>query len=157
MIGFGITYIVCGILYTIACVMDGQDVKPLWKRWAGKKLEKAANYFSPIKYVTETKYVPMPLPTPFERCNYDHLTFDAVKVQSQAMISEGDFMMALRHMPYQKKDIANILIKDNKSKCLNAIFRKIAAEEIVNFEIDTVTAQPNIIVRAWMYVGKKRR
>ena len=138
MIGFGITYIVCGILYTIACVMDGQDVKPLWNRWAGKKLEKAANYFSPIKYVTETKYVPMPLPTPFERCNYDHLTFDAVKVQSQAMISEGDFMMALRHMPYQKKDIANILIKDNKSKCNN--------EEIKNiFNLSISLFDSNII------------
>lgn len=21
------------ILYTIACIMDGQDVKPLWKKW----------------------------------------------------------------------------------------------------------------------------
>ena len=156
-----IIYITLGVLYTIACIMDGQDVKPLWKKWVGNKLEKAANYFFPIKYITDTKvvkeYVPLPSQTPFERCDYDHVTFDAVKVQSQAMITESDLMMASCHMPYPKKDIANILLKENKSKCLNAIFRKLAAEEVVNFEVDRETARPSIIVRAWLYVGKKRR
>lgn len=156
----GTIYIACGILYAIACVMDGQDVKPQWKKWVGKKLEKAANYFFPINYVTKTKvvkeYVPLPSPTPFERCDYDHLTFDAVKVASRAIITESDLMTAMWHMPYPKSDIANVLINENKSKCLNAIFRQIAAEDVVNFEVDRETARPNIIVRAWMYVGKKR-
>ena len=155
----GTIYIVCGILYAIACVMDGQDVKPLWKKWVGKKLEKAANYFYPIKYVTDTKvvkeYVPLPSPTPWERCDYDHITFDAVKVASLTMITGSDWMMAFMRMPYPKSDIADILIKENKSKCFNAIFRKIAEENVVNFEIDRETARPNIIVRAWLYVGKK--
>lgn len=140
--------------------MDGQDIKPLWKKWVGNKLEKAANYFFPIKYVTETKvvkeYVPLPSPTPWERSDYDHVTFDAVKVASQAMITEGDLLMAYRHMPYQKSDFMNMVINENKSECFNAIFRKIAAENVVNFEIDRETARPNIIVRAWLYVGKKK-
>lgn len=156
----GTIYIVCGIIYLIACVMDGQDVKPLWKKWVGKKLEKAANYFFPINYVTKTKvvkeYVPLPSPTPLERCDYDRLNFDAEKVASQTMITESDLMMAFIHTPHQKKDITNILIKENKSKCLNAIFRKIAEENVVNFEIDRETRRPNIIVRAWMYIGKNR-
>lgn len=160
MITIGTIYIVCGIIYTIACVMDGQDVKPLWKKWVGKKLEKAANYFFPIKYITDTKvvkeYVPLPSPTPFERCDYDHVTFDAVKVESQATIMESDLMMAFGHVPYPKSDIANILINENKRECFNAIFRKIAAENVVNFDIDRETQRPNIIVRAWMYVGRKR-
>ena len=157
---FGTLYIVCGIIYTIACITDGQDVKPLWKRWVGKNLEKASNYFFPIKYVTETKvvkeYVPVPSPTPWQRCDYDHLTFDAVKVQSNAMITESDLMMAFMHTHYQKKDVVELLINENKSKCFNAIFRKIAAEDVVNFDVDKETARPNILVRAWLYVGKKR-
>lgn len=154
----GTLYIVCGILYTIACVMDGQDVKPLWKKWVGKRLERAANYFFPIKYVTETKYkyVPLPSPTHWERCDYDHITFDAVKVASQAMITENDLMMAFMRMPYQKSDIVNILIEENKSKCFNNIFRKIAEENVVNFEVDRESNKPNILIRAYMYVGRKR-
>lgn len=156
----GTIYIACGILYAIACVMDGQDVKPLWKKWVGGKLEKAANHFFPINYVTKTKvvkeYVPMPSPTPWEHCGYDHVTFDAVKVASQTMITESDLMMAYRHMPYQKSDFMNILINENKRECFNAIFRKIAAEDVVNFEVDRETQRPNIIVRAYMYVGRKR-
>jgi hypothetical protein len=45
-----ITYITLAILYTIACVMDGPDVKPLWKRWLGSKLEAQANKLKPINY-----------------------------------------------------------------------------------------------------------
>lgn len=157
MITLGTLYIVCGIIYTIACVMDGQDVKPLWKKWVGKKLEKAANFFFPIKYVTETKFIPVPSPTPFERCDYNIQTFDAVKVQSQAMITEEDLLLDSRYMPYREKDAKAMLINQQQSKCINAIFREIAAENLVNFEIDKESAWPNVIVRAWMYVGKKRR
>ena len=80
------TYIICGVLYIIACVMDGQDVKPLWKKWVSRRLEKSANYFFPIKYVTETKYkyVPINTPSPFEHCDYNHLTFNAEKNQCNA-------------------------------------------------------------------------
>lgn len=29
----------------IACIMDGPDVKPLWKKWLGTKLANVANYY----------------------------------------------------------------------------------------------------------------
>lgn len=45
-----VIYITLGVLYTIACVMDGQDVKPLWKRWLGSKLESYADKLKPIDY-----------------------------------------------------------------------------------------------------------
>ena len=45
-----IIYITLGILYTIACVMDGPDIKPLWKRWLGSKLEAQAIKFKRIDY-----------------------------------------------------------------------------------------------------------
>lgn len=41
----GIAYIVCGFLYLIACVMDGPDVKPLWKKWMGFKFYGFAKYY----------------------------------------------------------------------------------------------------------------
>lgn len=45
-----VIYITLGVLYTIACVLDGQDVKPLWKRWLGSKLENYADKLKPINY-----------------------------------------------------------------------------------------------------------
>lgn len=38
------------VLYMIACCMDGPDLKPLWKRWLGIKLEGYANQLKPIHY-----------------------------------------------------------------------------------------------------------
>lgn len=38
------------VLYTLACIADGPDVKPKWKKWLGKKLEKMANRCYPIQY-----------------------------------------------------------------------------------------------------------
>lgn len=155
---FGTAYIICGILYTIACVMDGQDVKPLWKKWVGKKLEKASNYFFPIKYVTETKYkyVPIEPPSPFERCDYDHLTFDAQKIASEAIITESDIMSGYMRQPYRHDVFVEHLIAARKRDCLHAIFNMIAENNLVNFDVDRKSAFPNVIVRAWSYVGKKR-
>lgn len=46
----GMTLFFLFVLYTIACCMDGPDLKPLWKRWLGKKLEGYADSLNPIDY-----------------------------------------------------------------------------------------------------------
>ena len=46
----GMTLFFLFVLYTIACCMDGPDLKPLWKRWLGKKLEGYADSLCPIDY-----------------------------------------------------------------------------------------------------------
>lgn len=33
------------VMYTLACVADGPDVKPLWKRWFGEKLLNASQHY----------------------------------------------------------------------------------------------------------------
>lgn len=38
------------ILYTLACVADGPDVKPKWKEWLGKRLKVMSNALYPIQY-----------------------------------------------------------------------------------------------------------
>ena len=43
------------ILYTLACIADGQDVKPIWKRWLGGKLEQYADRLKPIDYCIHNK------------------------------------------------------------------------------------------------------
>lgn len=90
------------ILYTIACIMDGQDVKPLWKKWLGCKLEIMANELKPIRY-----------------CNYNLCGFykDAVyclpmvREQYQQLLKNISMMNALDARPkvfISEYDIKNI-------------------------------------------------
>lgn len=46
----GMTLFFLFVLYTIACCMDGPDLKPRWKCWLGKKLEGYADSLYPIDY-----------------------------------------------------------------------------------------------------------
>ena len=59
-----ITIFILFVLYTLACIADGPDVKPIWKKWLGKRLERMANKYYPIQYVQR----PMPeIDNPFMR------------------------------------------------------------------------------------------
>jgi len=40
-----VTIFILFLLYMTACIMDGPDVKPLWRRWLGGKLERWADKF----------------------------------------------------------------------------------------------------------------
>ena len=151
----GVAYTICGILYIIACVMDGQDVKPLWKKWVSRRLEKAANYFFPIKYVTETKYIPLASPTPWERDGFDYTTFDARKIQCVSKICETDIADEL--LRYGNNGInLDCMIAQRMRYCMNSIFDTIRQENFINFAVDRESAYPNILIRAWLHVGKKR-
>lgn len=151
----GIAYIACGIVYMMASIMDGQDIKPLWKKWLGKRLEKAANRFFPIEYVIDTKYIHVPSPSPFERCSYDHMTFDAQKIESNYLITEQELFELYMRMPFGNKDVVERIITERKKACIRAIFDKVS--DYVSYEVDRESHRPSIIVRAWLYVGKKRK
>lgn len=43
------------IIYTIACCMDGPDLKPKWKYWLGSKLAEYADRLKPIDYCVTGK------------------------------------------------------------------------------------------------------
>lgn len=112
----GIIYVVSGILYTIACCMDGPDLKPRWRRWLGMKLERYADNLKPIDYCIrdkckyyglatvnlpqyEKKYIEMI--AEFAKINALNSrptivmqNFDAVPVESRVMLSEGDIYEA---------------------------------------------------------------
>ena len=104
------------VLYTIACCMDGPDLKPLWKRWLGVKLEGYANQLKPIHYCQGVccGYYKLANETlPLYEKRYRQLIeeiakmnalnsrptivmqkFEAVPVESRVMLSEGDIYEA---------------------------------------------------------------
>lgn len=151
----GLIYIACGILYIIASVMDGQDVKPLWKKWVGRRLENAANYFHPIKYVVDTGYIPLPQPTPWEQCGFDNTTFDVRKIQLVSKIYETDIANELLRFGNNGINL-DCMIAQRMRYCMNSIFDTIRQENHINFAVDRESDYPNILIRAWLHVGKKK-
>ena len=78
------------LLYTLACIADGQDVKPKWKKWLGGKLEKMANKYYPIQYVQR----PMPeIDNPFMRQLIQITSADTKLIKSDIMFKTYDFMV----------------------------------------------------------------
>lgn len=78
------------VLYTLACIADGPDVKPVWKKWLGKRLEKMANRYYPIQYVQR----PMPeIDNPFVRQTIQITPAESKLLKSDIMFKTYDFMV----------------------------------------------------------------
>lgn len=112
----GIIYVVSGVIYTIACCMDGPDLKPKWKHWLGVKLEGYADSLKPIDYCVHEKCKYYELATinlpQYEKVYIELLgelarmnalnskptivmhNFDAIPVESRMVLSEGEIYEA---------------------------------------------------------------
>jgi len=138
----------------VACVLDGQDVKPLWKKALGKWLERASNYFYPIEYYARTEHQPIYI---------EEATFCAVKVESRIYLSESDVCEArmqeeIAHrngMPCPPRYTVDFMVKEAKKRCLQELFEQ--AKQAVTIEVDEESRWPGIIVNGSMYVGEKRQ
>lgn len=148
MVTIGIIYVIGGILYTIACCMDGQDLKPRWKHWLGVKLEGYADSLKPIDYCVrdkckyyelatvnlpqyEKRYIEMV--AEFARINALNSkptiflqNFDAVPVESRIMLSEGDIYEARMYQDMMRQHgMADCMAPPHK----NVSFMKEEAKE----------------------------
>lgn len=91
------------ILYTIACCMDGPDLKPIWKKWLGKKLYHKAKYFWP-----ELTYMFAPNEPP--KIEYYYTDYKPIKIRCSNKISEMEL--------YEQK-MYGISSEDPKTYCIN--------------------------------------
>jgi len=135
-----IIYITLGVLYTVACVMDGQDVKPLWKRWLGKKLATVANYYYPINYCN------------MQNCSFYHIAtrprsrmdsgavemtasrglYDTVKLSEGICITEGDELDASHRYGDKTR---NILAYEARRHITNSIMKAVEQSNLVRFNV----------------------
>ena len=175
-------YITLGILYMLACIADGQDVKPIWKRWLGLKLADIADGFYPIDFchrdtckyykglrkaqkdVRELKHrldvfqTARPIPV-----QQSYLALD--KIESRMVISEGDVFRARcreheaerigmpKHM-LPKWETVDGLVEETKRRCVDSILK--AAETRITLEVEKERFYPEIAVLGTLYVGRKR-
>jgi hypothetical protein len=182
--GVGIAYVFCALLYMMACIMDGPDVKPLWKKLLGLKLAKVADYYYPIDYCNRDKcFYPKRYRTAlksvrelkeelkqlkvYRRPNISVTTSDNVRLESNIEIPEWEVMnseceskrlMAQgfpAHLLPSHLNL-NFIIENAKRNCVKGIEKTIEENNLVNIEVDKESRYPAIHVRGWLYVGRKR-
>ena len=91
-------YIILSILYMLACIADGPDVKPRWKKWLGKRLETISNSLYPIQYVKR----PLPeIDNPFFKQQVQVIPADTELIQSNTMFDVRDFLMPAYYFKHE--------------------------------------------------------
>lgn len=161
----GIIYIVLGVLYTIACCMDGPDLKPRWKRWLGAKLEAKANSLLPINYCDKgsCKYYLQWMPPHQKLPPIEVHTFNTNRIEHKVMISESQLMearyqedMARRHgMLLPKRMTVEGIIDEAKQLCVRKMLDSVMP--YIEFDVRDGEWKPEIIVSGSIVVGKERR
>lgn len=137
-----IIYITLGVLYTVACVMDGQDVKPLWKRWLGTKLANMAEYYKPIDYcvMPQCKFYNEALQAERERRQReyqakillsDELAYNALILEEAVCIGEREIMQEFRRYGNHTKAV---LKERAKQHIAAAISKAIEQNNLIRYE-----------------------
>lgn len=150
----GIIYIALGVLYTVACVMDGQDVKPIWKRWLGSKLESYADRLKPIDYCNTGK-------CKFAQIAYEQSSWKTRLIAKEYRIGEGELMQAMADEQFAKRSRFPIppsrtvdgLVENAKRQIVRSLLS--TAESYITIEVHKEKHYPTIYLYGSLYVGRK--
>ena len=163
-----VTIFVFFVLYMGACIADGHDVKPLWKRWLGTKLEQKANQLKPINYcrpydcdLLEKACRPKhEFRVPVQVSTIEHHTIEHI-----VRIDEGQMfdvymrrqMMERAGVPaWQMSRYESIegMIDEAKHRCMNAVLD--TAKQFVDIQVINDEHRMEYVVVGKLEVGTKR-
>lgn len=146
----GVVYIILGILYTIACVMDGPDVKPVIKSRVGKFMWRYIdNYYKiPRTELCTRAHIPLSV-----------MNFDIKKIDSCIVYGERELHHVLMFDRTEKQPgIKDYVIKEMKERCAYKLLESIIANDMIQFHInepDWMVHGPKIVVDASIFIGVK--
>lgn len=173
------------VLYTIACCLDGPDLKPRWKRSLGLQLRDMANNLHPIDYCSHDRcryYLDATEMLPHYRNLYNDLMrhiakmnalnstptvfiseYDVKKVESICMIYEDELYHARRNEQIAAERgimvpeciSVNRLLSNAKRNCINSCIDE--AKKYVLITEDRESNWPNIVVRGNIFLAKKKK
>ena len=172
------------VLYTLACIADGPDVKPLWKRWLGLKLAQWADSLEPINYCRRNfcrHYRNSQLVNEYQKqrevlleeiykinalntrptliiSNYDIKQIEEAFIIRESELSEAYIHeeMAKRHgyPPYMMVKSVDRMVEEIKFKCIGKVLD--TAKAFVRIDVNRESHYPEIIVRGSLYIGVKK-
>ena len=146
MLQAGIIYIILSVVYIICCILDGPDLKPIWKKYVGIKL------YNIHKKFYDATPIPICPPLPFEPIRIETSTFDAIDIRCREKISEWHLM---EYSKMYGNDIDNV-ISNSINRIYKGIFEQIKNNNLIDIEIDKENDYPNIIITGNLKVGQKR-
>ena len=128
------------ILYTIACCMDGPDLKPLWKTWLGKKLYHKAKYFWP-----ELTYIFAPTEPP--KVEYYHTDYKPIKLKCYNRISEID-LLDQQMYGISLENPKNYCINRAKERCIDSLISNLKHSGLIDIQVSEDPYNASIDVAA---------
>ena len=151
------------VLYTLACVMDGQDVKPKWKGWLGGKLEGMANELKPINYCLPHSPLCPKYVSPFERAIYQNNVAGMQMLQCSFVLGEqilyearmNEHLAKVRGgIPIPSFMTVSGLVDDAKRRCVASILNEIEKSGLIDIEINEECTSGRMNVCGRLYVKK---
>lgn len=150
-----ITIFILFLLYMAACIMDGPDMKPLWKKALGAKLEKWADELKPINYCNHLccKYY-LNAQQPQLRC---------VMLEKNVMVGENELMEAMRneqmakhkHLYLPKVHTVDGVLDNAKRQIVRSLLQ--TAESYIVIDERRNECFNEIYLCGSLYVGNKQR
>lgn len=127
------------ILYTIACCMDGPDLKPLWKKWLGKKLYHKAKYFWP-----ELTYIFVPNEPP--KIEHYHTDYKPIKIRCSNKISEMELYEQAMY-GISSEDPKTYCINRAKERCIESLMYNVKNSGLIDTQVieDPYSASINVM------------
>lgn len=172
------------VLYTLACIADGPDLKPRWKRSLGLQLRDMANNLHPIDYCSHDRcryYFDATERLPHYRNSYNDLIrhiaemnalnctptvfiseYDIKNIESTCMIYEDELYHARRNEQIAAERGIMVpecisvhrLLQKAERDCINSCIDE--AKKYVQITEDRESNWPNIVVRGNIFVAKKK-
>ena len=174
------------VLYTLACIADGPDVKPLWKRRLGLKLERWADSLKPIDYCRRNfckYYKSSQLVNEYQkRCEVllEEIykinalntrptliisNYDIKEIEENCIIRESELHVAYYHEQMAKR-YGYPPYMMHRGITVDGIVEEVSfkcvdkiletAKAFVRVDVDRESHYPEIIVRGSLHIGVKR-
>lgn len=163
------------VMYTLACIADGPDVKPLWKQWLGVKLLKLSRKYIKVYECVSPyncgfiKHEQRKIDTLEQRLiQQDNIAQELHKrlYEMQAMradgiiqvrkhdvvISEGELISAHHRALAFGGDPAKELIDRAKEVCIDSIIKPLKDQVVVN--VDTESMFPDTVVKGMLVLNQ---
>lgn len=146
------------VLYTLACIADGPDVKPIWKQWLGGKLESYANKLKPICYCIPSNCV-----LAKKAMNVPQIRFVSEVIEVNILLDESEMYHATiyeeecrKHSTFAPRSLSRkYKIEEGKKKCFDSIARRL--QPYIDFKLDEDSYYPGVVVSGRLIVGKKEK
>ena len=127
------------LVYTACCCLDGHDLKPIWKKWLGRKLyNKAVGFYPEIKDIF----------APIEPPKIEYYNFEPIRLKCNIGINEMQFI-------HLNDDARKIVMENAKRKCILNLTQKIINSNLIDFKFIQNPYNRTISVESELKILKK--